>query len=664
MKPQVLLLYIDSSAKLGILPYLSSIFSSHLDFYSIQIDQLNPEVLTKYQLVLFSSALCESRVNEIIKEKGICSKQCVRELNYTHIHKILEIPSLSKVCIVSDKKKNCETVLKSLQDLGFTQYIYTIYYPGGPLPDSSFHHAITPGESRFVPSTIRNVIDIGNRNVDIATLCFIINYFHLPETLLNYVTNNYAGYISNFMRHTDLRSEESMRYFTVRDKILDTMNLGICVVDACGSIEMANHTFCSSLQSSRGHVKKHILTDLLREQGNFITFNELLSGTPVSLSNENGDKFSIFLADSFEISNRSLRYLFLLDGLSSRHPVFAPLWNIKKSKKHTILDPSSSLSHRIFQNRRIFYIFRTLSSFSESSFPVLLLGEDGLFQKHLAQYIHANSVSDDIPFLTLDAGHPISSPINSYSDLEALISDGNPATLFIDHLERASMEFQLFLSSVLGKINTDFTSKDYHPVRFICSYSGDIKEQISSGLFLNELFFQLNTLSLRLNPIRELKEMIPIFYEYILNELTPGNFQGIESIFTNQLLEFLIDYDYPGNMKELVNLCLYFHHVFNGKKLTLAQLPSYIDCSPYKKAELSRSDKAILDIVKKHPHVGRNKILILLEEQGVSLTPHQVRTILAELSSKSYIQVMKTKQGCTITELGEFILECCKIDNL
>ena len=128
------------------------------------------------------------------------------------------------------------------------------------------------------------------------------------------------------------------------------------------------------------------------------------------------------------------------------------------------------------------------------------------------------------------------------------------------------MEFQFFLSSVLGKINTDFTSKDYHPVRFICSYSGDIKEQISSGLFLNELFFQLNTLSLKLNPIRELKEMIPIFYEYILNELTPGNFQGVESIFTNQLLEFLIDYDYPGNMKELVNLCLYFHHVFNGKK--------------------------------------------------------------------------------------------------
>ena len=91
-----------------------------------------------------------------------------------------------------------------------------------------------------------------------------------------------------------------------------------------------------------------------------------------------------------------------------------------------------------------------------------------------------------------------------YSDLEALISDGNPATLFIDHLERASMEFQFFLSSVLGKINTDFTSKDYHPVRFICSYSGDIKEQISSGLFLNELFFQLNTLSLKLNPIRGL----------------------------------------------------------------------------------------------------------------------------------------------------------------
>lgn len=176
-----------------------------------------------------------------------------------------------------------------------------------------------------------------------------------------------------------------------------------------------------------------------------------------------------------------------MDGLSSRYPVTAPLWNIKKSKKYTVLDPGSSLSHRIFQNRRISYIFRTLSSFSESSFPVLLLGEDGLFQKHLAQYVHANSVSDDIPFLTLDAGHPISSPINSYSDLEALISDGQSCYPIYRSFGTSFYGISVFLSSVLGKINTDFTSKDYHPVRFICSYSGDIKEQISSGLFLERV---------------------------------------------------------------------------------------------------------------------------------------------------------------------------------
>lgn len=45
--------------------------------------------------------------------------------------------------------------------------------------------------------------------------------FSSSRNTFDYVTNNYAGYISNFMRHIDLRSEESMRYFTVRDKILD-----------------------------------------------------------------------------------------------------------------------------------------------------------------------------------------------------------------------------------------------------------------------------------------------------------------------------------------------------------------------------------------------------------------------------------------------------------
>lgn len=215
MKEKVLLIYMDVSTKTGILPYLSSIFSSYLIFDSMLADQIDHEKIKDYQMILFSFALCDSRARELVKDYGIPMYQCGRELNYTHIHKILEIPSHSAVCIVNDREDNCKEVLESLTALGLTQYRYTMYYPGGPDVDPTIQYAVTPGESRYVPSSIRTVIDIENRNVDMGTLCHIASNFHLPASLLNKVQENFANYISSFMRYINNQIEETMQFFLV-----------------------------------------------------------------------------------------------------------------------------------------------------------------------------------------------------------------------------------------------------------------------------------------------------------------------------------------------------------------------------------------------------------------------------------------------------------------
>lgn len=670
MKPKVLFIYIDISAKLGIIPYLSSIFSSCLEFESAFVEQVDYDAIGQYRLILFSSGLCKSRVEDSLKNCGIPMYQCSRELNYTHIHKILEIPALSKVCIVSERRKNCEAVLASLTRLGFTQYTYTIYYPGCELPAPSFQHAITPGEARFVPSTIRNVVDIGSRGVDMATLCYIIKLFQLPESILNHVSNHYAEYLSNFMRHINFQSEDSMRYFIVRDKLLDAMNLGMCVVDSEGKIQMANRVFCSFFGEDRTLVKNSRLPKLLEAQGVCTTLDQLLLGESVRLKISEADSARLFYASSFESSSRDMQFLFLLEskvpGLTDAFSV----WNSDSKPKNNagLLDKNGSLYRLISKKRRIEFIFHTALSYAESEFPVLLLGEPGLGQSKLARFIHLNSSRADTPFYFMDAGHPFSGlefeeefrAVGSYEELEGLMADQKPFTLFIDHMERSSKEFQNFLCSVLGKLNSRSrtVSNGAFGPKLICTFDGEIREQVSSGAFLSELFFQISTLTLKLPPIRELKEYIPDLYDYVFGELFLCSSLKVETMFTGQLMDFLMNYDYPGNYKELENLCRYFYYVYNGKRLTLAQLPSYINCWPGQKEPLSLLEREILEIILHHPHSGRNKIHVLLSAKGTELTPHQIRTILTALSDKSYIRVLKTKQGCEITELGEYMLQC------
>ena len=100
-----------------------------------------------------------------------------------------------------------------------------------------------------------------------------------------------------------------------------------------------------------------------------------------------------------------------------------------------------------------------------------------------------------------------------------------------------------------------------------------------------------------------------------------------------------------------------YHPYYAGKKLTLANLPPYIRTNVITNTpNLSAAEVDVLAIIKNYPRSGRNRIAALLEEQGKSISPNQIRAILSNLGEKHYIQILKTKQGCTITELGDYIL--------
>lgn len=669
MKPKILLIYMDQSAKLGIQPYLSTIFHSYLEIHSQMADQIDFPSISQYQMILFSSARCQSLVYNTVCNYGIPMYQCRRDLNYTYLHRILEIPPCSDVCIVSDGKKNCAAIKDSLIALGFTQYQYESYYPGAPAVSSSIRYAITPGESRYAPPGLQTVIDIGNRNVDIATLCKIIMQFQLPETILNQITGHFAGYISNFMRYINQQLNQTANRILETEKILDHLEFGVCITSSTGKICLTNRTFRNMLCIDTAILCDKTLSNVLKDWNIDLEMKELLSDKNIQIQNYHNEQIDFRFSKKFSSANHEPRYLFL----AMYHCGSTPAAHFPQLAEWR--DPSdlpgmnTGIFRLLLQNPRLSSIMKLAGSYAEADFPVLILGDSGLYQVPIARFIHFNSSRSNKNFLYFDASNPsppvsdAESPINIMDNPQSIfrqiVENNCGETLFIDNLDRATPTFQAFLCSFFKELETSrqFKLNTSGSIRIICSVGADLEDKMKSGRFLPDLFYQTGSLILTLPGIRDMREEIPAFLRFFLKDLF-SDFSGqLETLFTEQILQFLTEYDYPGNFREMENLCRYFSCIYSGKRLTLNDLPPYIHYqAPDRTGKLTMQQKEILSIIQFHPHCGRSRISVLLSEKGISMTPHQVRTVMTDLAGKDYIRVLKTKQGCEITELGEYVL--------
>lgn len=664
MKPKVLLIYMDTSAKEGIIPYLSSIFHSYLEFDSQLIHQLDLNSIDQYQLILFSSQLCKRVVYDTVSNLGIPTYLCQRALNLSYIHRLLEIPAFSKVYIINDRQKNCEAIRTALINLGFTSFQYEIFYPDAPSVDPTIQYGITPGESRYAPSTVKNVIDIGNRVVDISTLCWIVLHFNLPETLLTDVSNIYVNYIGNFVRFSNRQLENVTEKSLNSSRILNSLSFGLCVTSGTGQIFRYNKAFLNFLGIPEANITKKSLPELLKSMDVHTSLEELISVPSIFLENAQGKQFHLSFSNHFLSVTQTPGYIFIASD--SADSSSAP--SVKRMTQAHFRDSTQpDIFRLLLQSTRISHIIEQARHYAGSSSCILILGPNGLYQQSLANMIHTFSPQAQNVYAYLDARNPeyiqtsddIShSPVTTR--FEDFLSRASGGTLFIENIDHASRSFQSFLCQYLKSQENHLFFPVNHSkdkLRLVCSASS-LDRLMDPEIFDSELFYRINSLPITLPSMKELRDTLPAFYQFYFNELLNHAGVQLDDIFSAKLLNFLmLDYDYPGNFAELESICSYFSSNYAGKKLTLANLPPYIRTNVITNTpNLSAAEVDVLAIIKNYPRSGRNRIAALLEEQGKSISPNQIRAILSNLGEKHYIQILKTKQGCTITELGDYIL--------
>ncbi|MGD8963426.1 MAG: sigma 54-interacting transcriptional regulator [Desulfobacterales bacterium] len=253
-------------------------------------------------------------------------------------------------------------------------------------------------------------------------------------------------------------------------------------------------------------------------------------------------------------------------------------------KKHSFEDIVS-------KNHQMLQLFSILPQVAESHSTVLIEGASGTGKELLARAIHNHSPRRAAPFMAVNCGALPDTLIESelfgyqagaFTDAKhnkpgrfALVKDG---TIFLDEIGDISAAMQTRLLRVLE--NRTFsplgaTATQRMKARVIAATHRDLKEMIAAGQFREDLYFRINVVGLRLPPLKERKEDIPLLVDHFIerfNTLTSKQILGI----SQEALAALALYDWPGNVRELENAIEHAFVLCLDEMIRLAHLPAQV----------------------------------------------------------------------------------------
>lgn len=250
-------------------------------------------------------------------------------------------------------------------------------------------------------------------------------------------------------------------------------------------------------------------------------------------------------------------------------------------------------------------MMRLVQKIGQARWPVLLLGETGTGKEVIARTIHG--VNPTGPFVTIDCsalvgplmeselfGHAKGSFTGALNSKLGLIETANGGTVFLDEIGEMPIDQQAKLLRVLQQ-------KEFRPVgstqqkkvdfRLISATNRDLGREVEKGTFRRDLFYRMNVVTLRLAPLRERREDIPALVSYFLHRY------GDEHEISTEVLELLIDYPWPGNIRELENCIQRMVALATDRELTAAELPSPIQNFANERIELPGVREPILTMV-------------------------------------------------------------------
>lgn len=233
-------------------------------------------------------------------------------------------------------------------------------------------------------------------------------------------------------------------------------------------------------------------------------------------------------------------------------------------------------------------VFRAIGRLSQSNATVLINGESGTGKELVAHALHRHSLRASKPFIAINTaaipkdlleselfGHERGAFTGAAAMRRGRFEQAEGGTLFLDEIGDMPSDLQTRLLRVLSDGNF-YRVGGHQPikanVRIITATHQDLDERVKSGLFREDLFHRLNVIRLRLPALRERREDIPLLAKYFLQK-SATELSVDQKQFSDSTLVHLQSQDFPGNVRQLENLCHWLTVMTPSQIVEIADLP-------------------------------------------------------------------------------------------
>jgi two-component system response regulator PilR (NtrC family) len=244
---------------------------------------------------------------------------------------------------------------------------------------------------------------------------------------------------------------------------------------------------------------------------------------------------------------------------------------VQKEEVQFIKDPAGYISFEgmIGKSREMLKIYATIKKVAETSANVLILGESGTGKELVAKAIHQHSPRKEMPFVVINCGgipenlleselfgYMKGSFTGAFTDKAGLFETANEGTIFLDEIGELPPLLQVKLLRVVqektfrrigGKMDIRVNT------RIISATNQNLEEKVKQGSFREDLYYRLNVIPITLPPLRARKEDIPLLTRYFIEKYSREFAKEIKTI-SSYALELLMNYPFPGNIRELENI--------------------------------------------------------------------------------------------------------------
>ncbi len=229
-----------------------------------------------------------------------------------------------------------------------------------------------------------------------------------------------------------------------------------------------------------------------------------------------------------------------------------------KSEFETVVGKSTPLKKILDVVKRV----------SPTESTILITGESGTGKELIAREIHYHSPRRSGPFVAVDCGALVESLFESelfghvkgsftgaYETKHGRFEVANGGTIFFDEISNISLNIQANLLRVIQErevIRVGSSKPIKVDIRIIAATNENLADAVRQGKFREDLFYRLSVVPIHIPPLRERKEDIPLLVEHFLQKYNKRAKKQIISV-SDQVINLLMEYDWPGNIRELQN---------------------------------------------------------------------------------------------------------------